>query len=131
MVAMSSELVNKNGDSIRQQKLGTKIPRELNRNPQFSLLGILGNRREGTRLLSAHRMGFELFYLNIHGKGDLRRQMDLEISRNNHLLEFPGGLAVRIQHFHCYGPGSIPGQGTEIPQDAKHCQRKKKEKQSS
>ena len=30
--------------------------------------------------------------------------------------EFPGGLVVRIWHFHCYGPGSIPGQGTEIPQ---------------
>ena len=29
--------------------------------------------------------------------------------------EFPGGLVVRILGFHCHGPGSIPGQGTEIP----------------
>ena len=28
--------------------------------------------------------------------------------------EFPGGLVVRIWHFHRYGPGSIPGLGTEI-----------------
>ena len=27
-----------------------------------------------------------------------------------------GGLVVRIWHFHCCGLGSIPGQGTEIPQ---------------
>ena len=31
-------------------------------------------------------------------------------------IGFPGGLVVRIQHFH--GPGSIPGRGTEIPQAA-------------
>ena len=30
--------------------------------------------------------------------------------------EFPGGLVVRIPGFHCNGPGSISGQGTEIPQ---------------
>ena len=29
--------------------------------------------------------------------------------------EFPGGLVVRIQGFHCCIPGSIPGLGTEIP----------------
>ena len=23
--------------------------------------------------------------------------------------EFPGGLVVRVRHFHCRGPGSIPG----------------------
>ena len=34
-------------------------------------------------------------------------------------MEFPGGLMVRILHFHCWGPGSIPRQGTEIPQAAK------------
>ena len=26
----------------------------------------------------------------------------------------PGGLVVRILDFHCHGPGSIPGRGTEI-----------------
>ena len=37
--------------------------------------------------------------------------------------EFPGGLVVRIRHFHCPGPGSIPGEGTEIPQAAQHSQK--------
>ena len=32
--------------------------------------------------------------------------------------EFPGSLVIRIQCFNCHGPGSISGQGTEIPQDA-------------
>ena len=33
---------------------------------------------------------------------------------------FPGDLVVRIPgfHVHCPGPGSIPAQGTEIPQAA-------------
>ena len=30
--------------------------------------------------------------------------------------EFPGDLLVRILDFDCHQPGSIPGQGTEIPQ---------------
>ena len=33
---------------------------------------------------------------------------------------------VRTWHFHCHGPGSIPGQGTKIPQAAQHGQKKKK-----
>ena len=41
-------------------------------------------------------------------------------------MGFPGGLVVRIQHFHCHGPGSIPGRGTEIPQAACSAQPKKK-----
>ena len=28
--------------------------------------------------------------------------------------EFPGSLVVRILSFHCYGPDSIPGWGTDI-----------------
>ena len=32
--------------------------------------------------------------------------------------ELPSGLVVRIPDFHCHGPGSTPGQGTEIPQVA-------------
>ena len=28
----------------------------------------------------------------------------------------PGGPVVRAWHFHCQGPGSIPGPGTKIPQ---------------
>ena len=38
--------------------------------------------------------------------------------------DFPGGLVVRIWHFHCRGLGSIPGWGT-IPHAAK-IQKKKK-----
>ena len=30
--------------------------------------------------------------------------------------EFPGGPVVRTLHFQCWGSGSIPGQGTKIPQ---------------
>ena len=36
--------------------------------------------------------------------------------------EFPGGPVVRIPGFHCQGPGSIPGRGTEIPQAMQHSQ---------
>ena len=32
--------------------------------------------------------------------------------------EFPGSPVVKTQHFHCRGPGSIPGLGTKIPQAA-------------
>ena len=35
---------------------------------------------------------------------------------------------VRILGFHCRGPGSIPGQGNEIPQAVQHGQKKKKKK---
>ena len=42
--------------------------------------------------------------------------------------EFPGGLVVRMQHFHCRGLGSIPGWGTEIPQATQHSQNKNKKK---
>ena len=38
--------------------------------------------------------------------------------------EFPGGLVVRILGFHCRGPGSIPGWGTEIPQTVQCGQKK-------
>ena len=40
--------------------------------------------------------------------------------------EFPAGLVVRIWCFHHCGPGSIPGLGTEIPDQATaHCSLKK------
>ena len=42
--------------------------------------------------------------------------------------EFPGGLVVRIQHFHYNGTGSIPGGGSEIPQGTQHGQNKKNKK---
>ena len=39
--------------------------------------------------------------------------------------EFPGGLVVRSLRFQCCGPGSVPGQGTKIPEAAQHGQKKK------
>ena len=44
------------------------------------------------------------------------------------LRAFPGGLVVRILGFHCCGPGSIPGRGTEILQS--HVAKKNKTKRS-
>ena len=44
----------------------------------------------------------------------------------NLIEEFPGGLVVRIWHFHCHRHGSIPGLGTDLPhQAAAHCSQKK------
>ena len=34
---------------------------------------------------------------------------------------------VRIPGFHCCGPGSVPGQGTEIPQAVEHSQKTNKQ----
>ena len=34
---------------------------------------------------------------------------------NPEMWEFPGGPVIRTWHFHCWGPGSVPGQGTNIP----------------
>ena len=33
---------------------------------------------------------------------------------------------VRMPGFHCHGPGSIPGQGAEIPQATRRGKKKKK-----
>lgn len=74
---------------IRGQKLATKIIGELNRNPKPSLPRNPGNRRKDTRLLSTRRVRFELFYFYIYGKGDVRKQMDLETSSNHHLRFLP------------------------------------------
>ena len=37
--------------------------------------------------------------------------------------EFPGAPVVRTWRFHCCGPGSIPGWGTNIPQAAQSGQK--------
>ena len=42
--------------------------------------------------------------------------------------EFPGGPVIRTQHFHCQGPGLIPGQGNKIPQVMQCKKRKRKKK---
>ena len=46
--------------------------------------------------------------------------------------EFPGGLMVRAQHFHCCGLGSIPDLGTVIVDQATahHGKKKKKKKKN-
>ena len=43
--------------------------------------------------------------------------------RQQILREFPGGLVIGIPGFHCFGPGSIPSLGTEIPQAAEYGQK--------
>ena len=40
------------------------------------------------------------------------------------LWEFSNGLVGTILGFHCCGPGSIPGQGTEILQATQRSQKK-------
>lgn len=45
-------------------------------------------------------------------------------------MEFPDSLVVRIPGFHCHGPGSVTGWGTEIPR-AMWCGQKKPLKQKT
>ena len=42
------------------------------------------------------------------------------------MSEFPGGPVVRTRCFHCWGPGSVSGQGAKILQATEHGQKKKK-----
>lgn len=50
--------------------------------------------------------------------------------KNGEVGTFPGGLVVRIWHFHPCGPSSIPDLGTEIlPEAAAHHDKKKKKKE--
>ena len=41
-------------------------------------------------------------------------------------MEFPGGPVVSIPGAQCFDQGSVPGQGTEIPQVTQSGQKKKK-----
>ena len=50
-----------------------------------------------------------------------------EIHSKSISWKFLGGPGVKILCFHCWGPGSIPGWGTKIPQ-AMWCGQKKKKK---
>ena len=45
--------------------------------------------------------------------------------KSTQVREFPGGPVVKTQRFHCGDLGSIPGQGTKIPQVAWYGQREK------
>jgi len=42
--------------------------------------------------------------------------------------EFPGDSAVRSLYLHCWGQGSIPGQGNRIPQVEWHGRKKERER---
>ena len=50
--------------------------------------------------------------------------------RKSMYREFPGSPMVRTQGFHCHGPGSIPGQGTKIPQATQPTPKKERETSS-
>ena len=52
-------------------------------------------------------------------------QSDLCPYQSRKVWEFPGSLVVRILGFHCLGPSSTPGWGTEIPQ-ATWCSQKER-----
>ena len=64
------------------------------------------------------------------GPRDTERNKTLSLSLRNRILEgkivisgeFPGSPVVRTPHSHC--PGSIPGQGTKIPQGTQYGQKK-------
>ena len=49
-------------------------------------------------------------------------------SQRGPFWEFPCGPVVKTRHFHSLGLGSIPGQGTKIPQAARRGQKKKKKR---
>ena len=59
--------------------------------------------------LSIIKLSCSLRFLFLHGE----KSYNLQIRA---VLEYLGGLVVRILGFHYCGLGSIPGQGTEIPQ---------------
>ena len=44
-------------------------------------------------------------------------------------MEFPGSPVVRTRCFHCWGPGSVPGGGTRIPQPVVQEKEKKRERE--
>ena len=72
------------------------------------------------RISQVHKMSFRtpkkgkvdpaylIVYWILHQECDLVLKLQIRGS--------PGGPVVRTQHFHCQGPGSIPGQGTKISQ---------------
>ena len=67
----------------------------------------------------------KIYHANINHK---KVGMILLISEEADFWEFPGGSVVRIQCFHCHGPGSTPCQGTKILQVTMHSQKEKKKK---
>ena len=58
-------------------------------------------------------------YCNKFNKGFTNgphQKKDLKKKNKAQSREFPGGPVLRVPHFHCLGPGLIPGQGTKILQ---------------
>ena len=47
---------------------------------------------------------------------DLEERVKRKTLKQCRSQEFPGNPEVRTWHFHCWGPGSIPSQGTKILQ---------------
>lgn len=43
-------------------------------------------------------------------------KMNILNHKNSINGEFSGALVVTAQHFHCQGPGMIPGRGTKVLQ---------------
>ena len=56
------------------------------------------------------------------------RVKHIKEKKQQQLHESPGNPVA--QHFHCQGPGSIPGLGAKVPQVMQHCPKKKKKNPS-
>ena len=71
-----------------------------------------GVTKSQTRLSDFH------FYVNAAFFCFFKILLSILLKRKNNqdlqFREFPGSPVVRTQHFHCHGPGSIPGQETQI-----------------
>ena len=59
---------------------------------------------------------------------ELRSQLANDSHNLSQVWEFPGCPMVRTLHCHCWGPGSIPGQGTKIPQECSAAKIRKKKR---
>ena len=62
---------------------------------------------------------YTAFYVSVHQLMDIWIVFPLELYHmfSKYIYrEFPGIPVVRTRCFHCWGPGSIPGGGTKIPQ---------------
>ena len=50
------------------------------------------------------------------------------VSYLRNLWKYPSGPVVRTRHFHCQGPGPIPGAGTKMLQASHHGQKEKEKR---
>ena len=56
--------------------------------------------------------------------GNKGKAAELDFIKIRDIWDFPCGPVVKTPGFQCRGMGSIPGQGTKIPQAARHRQKK-------